>query len=602
MSSKLGPFKASQICFLIPILLGLYALAFADYHYASHTGSNTYPYTSWETAADSITAAMRAADPYDTVYIGAGDYNEIVNAFREDTCLTFIGAGIDSTHVWQDAAPNTWLPEKNTIFRDIFFEAVGTRGCIQGYGGASIAAYHCKFRGLWCFGAMGPVAIVEDCEFYDFDNAIQQLYYTGVLIARNNYMRDMERPCDAISGDRWSFALFENNITIRDEMFGLYSYLTDRCDTLIFRNNYFDNFHWGMDVLAPKLAIISNNIVKRVYDQQEGSEAFTVLYNQEDRGIAAFRNNAVTECRGAINADYDHWTHDSLYIGFNGFWGNSYGNLHITNWNKVDTIGNIEAYPMYVNPESFNVHLQEFSPFIDAGDPLISDVDGSRSDIGVFGGPGGSSYDYLDLPPRRPDSIAYQLRPDTIVVCWRLNHEADFNRYIVWRDTLPGFSPWAGNIISEPNTNLIYDTNWDNSHDYYYRVAAYDNQWNLSELSNELMVLISGVDGDNSGVEIPSITAIESNYPNPFNSSTTIVYLVANLGPIPAQINIALYDIQGRQVRNLVDEREEIGRHTVTWDGKDDFGNELASGIYFARITQWKVDYLSRSQKLVLVR
>ncbi len=51
------------------LLIMLCFSADADYHYASHTGSNTYPYTSWETAADSITTAMNAASPYDTIYI-----------------------------------------------------------------------------------------------------------------------------------------------------------------------------------------------------------------------------------------------------------------------------------------------------------------------------------------------------------------------------------------------------------------------------------------------------------------------------------------------------------------------------------------------------
>ena len=55
-------------------------------------------------------------------------------------------------------------------------------------------------------------------------------------------------------------------------------------------------------------------------------------------------------------------------------------------------------------------------------------------------------------------------------------------------------------------------------------------------------------------------------------------------------------------MRILLDSREEVGRHTIIWDGRDDSGNELASGIYFARIMQWNVDYLSRSQKLILIR
>jgi hypothetical protein len=91
------------------VILSIPVLARADYHYASHSGSDEYPYTSWETAADSITPAMNAASPYDTIYIAAGDYQESVWADPEDTCLTFIGAGIDSTHVWENTTAKMWM-------------------------------------------------------------------------------------------------------------------------------------------------------------------------------------------------------------------------------------------------------------------------------------------------------------------------------------------------------------------------------------------------------------------------------------------------------------------------------------------------------------
>jgi flagellar hook assembly protein FlgD len=81
------------------------------------------------------------------------------------------------------------------------------------------------------------------------------------------------------------------------------------------------------------------------------------------------------------------------------------------------------------------------------------------------------------------------------------------------------------------------------------------------------------------------LRTIESSYPNPFNCSTTIIYAVANLGPILAQINIDIYDIQGREVRTLLDDRKEVGRRSTIWNGKDDLGFEMTSGIYFAKIT-----------------
>jgi hypothetical protein len=254
---------------------------------------------------------------------------------------------------------------------------------------------------------------------------------------------------------------------------------------------------------------------------------------------------------------------------------------------------------MYAGEEDY--HLQAFSPLIDTGDPNILDVDGTRSDIGVYGGPGGSSYQYLDLPPLVPDSLLAVVIGDTILISWRYNYEADFNRYQLHRETYSGFTPSVFNLIGEPDTSYYADGDLTPGHNYYYRIAAVDNQDNLSDYSIELEVITTGVEGG-WGAEMPTITAIESNYPNPFNSQTTIIYTVANLGPIPAQINIDIYDIMGRKVRKLVDERIPAGKHRITWDGKNDAGSDCPSGVYFARISQWDVEYLDRHQKLVLMK
>ncbi len=84
-------------------------------------------------------------------------------------------------------------------------------------------------------------------------------------------------------------------------------------------------------------------------------------------------------------------------------------------------------------------------------------------------------------------------------------------------------------------------------------------------------------------------------YPNPFNPSTTISY---NL-PGDAFVSIVIYDVTGQEVRRLVGETKAAGRYKVRWDGKDQFGRDVSSGVYFARI---EAGPFSTSQKMLLLK
>ncbi len=80
--------------------------------------------------------------------------------------------------------------------------------------------------------------------------------------------------------------------------------------------------------------------------------------------------------------------------------------------------------------------------------------------------------------------------------------------------------------------------------------------------------------------EKPKDYFLLSNYPNPFNPSTTIRFSV----PTTSQVNLAIFDVLGKKVRTLVDRVMDQGTHPVTWDGKDDNGESLSSGVYMYRM------------------
>jgi hypothetical protein len=87
-------------------------------------------------------------------------------------------------------------------------------------------------------------------------------------------------------------------------------------------------------------------------------------------------------------------------------------------------------------------------------------------------------------------------------------------------------------------------------------------------------------------VQIPDRYALDQNYPNPFNLTTSIQLQIPNSkSKSPAHTTLAVYNILGQEVRVLVDEVKEAGYYSVTWDGRDGSGHEMASGVYFYRLT-----------------
>lgn len=83
--------------------------------------------------------------------------------------------------------------------------------------------------------------------------------------------------------------------------------------------------------------------------------------------------------------------------------------------------------------------------------------------------------------------------------------------------------------------------------------------------------------------EVPSRWALAQNVPNPFNPTTTIAYDVP-AGAGSAHVRLTVYDVAGRVVRRLVDGQHGPGRYVVGWNGRDDRGGIVATGVYFYRL------------------
>jgi len=100
------------------------------------------------------------------------------------------------------------------------------------------------------------------------------------------------------------------------------------------------------------------------------------------------------------------------------------------------------------------------------------------------------------------------------------------------------------------------------------------------------------LDGD---VSLPGEFALHQNYPNPFNPSTVITYDLAT----DSNVRLDIFDIMGRNVKTLVNEKQIGGRHIVSWDANDQFGQAVSAGVYLTRLHTGNKVF---TQKMILMK
>jgi flagellar hook assembly protein FlgD len=100
----------------------------------------------------------------------------------------------------------------------------------------------------------------------------------------------------------------------------------------------------------------------------------------------------------------------------------------------------------------------------------------------------------------------------------------------------------------------------------------------FDDLTVQKVGTTTAVGSTNSNV--PKVFDLSNNYPNPFNPSTKIQFAV----PSEQNISLVIYNILGQRVRTLVQGVRPVGQYTVTWDGKDEAGRTVESGVYICRL------------------
>ncbi len=99
------------------------------------------------------------------------------------------------------------------------------------------------------------------------------------------------------------------------------------------------------------------------------------------------------------------------------------------------------------------------------------------------------------------------------------------------------------------------------------------------------------------GTEFTTAFRLSQNYPNPSNPETTIKYKIPKL----SKVMVTIYNVTGQLVKIFTEGIKAVGHNSIEWNGKDDTGNDVATGVYFYQLIAKDIS-LGSTQKFVSIR
>jgi hypothetical protein len=613
----------SLLLLLTIVLLIAHSLPLnATIRYVSKTGLSIPPYITWETAADSIQKCINISVFGDTIYVANGVYEEQVVMIPG---LALIGAGSDSCEINTQPFATT-MSYRSVIVKDtcLFkgFKIVVANNTNLGGGIAGSA-----FNSLITLNRItnAKYGIVNGSNTMIYKNVIDNvstgmnIFNSNALVRSNIIYTDPFSQAVVIAGifieafNSNYTPVIDSNYIDASGMHGIHKSIGAR-PTI--KNNIIVFTKYGGNAIFlgySDSAYIFNNLILigTGYGGINNNYTFHttmcnnyIVGNPGAYGISAgpydiIKNNVVT----GTNIGIVPYTTQDLTFKYNNVWNN---NVNYSGGFTPDST-NLSVDPMIVNDDTtqgeLDFHLQKYSPLIDTGDPNILDKDGTRSDIGLYGGPYGESYLYQDLAPKPPRNLTANVADSTITLSWNRNTEADFSHYNVYRDTTSNFI-----IDSTKLVGSITDTFYLHSipigvNRLYFKLTGVDNQENESNPSEEVAVILVTVKNEWKPV---NNYILYQNYPNPFNPTTTIGYKLKER----AYVKLYVYDVKGELVEVLVNKYQEAGYYEVEFngDGKTELikvKNPFVSGVYLCQIivqSEKGIPVFSDIKKMILLK
>jgi len=597
-------------------------IIYVDSRYAGvETGKRDQPF-------NTIMEGIKRAGYGDTVYVNAGIYNEGVT-MKDSVWL--IGSG----------ASATYLTLSNDNMGVVFVNV--KKGEISGF---TIRADNTHF--------FAPLLVCRNA---------------SPVIKKNRF--DTERILDEVVWfEQGSEAIFENNYLnkvtaavynakpiIRGNIIEGSTMSTIHCAlgaSPVITNNILKVSETGGTVMMSKSSgIIRNNMIytragdNAVYLQEcsdvdfsnntiidnsstgngiflnnsSGSRIVNNVINAGGRGIREVNSVSIIYSNIVMNSNSFglELTSSSIY-NYNDLW-NNYVNYNGTNVGAND----LSADPMFADVMRGDYSLLSSSPCINAGnpDPAYNDRDGSRNDIGAYGGPYADSASIINGSSLSMDSLSFA-SSDTIQVFIKgnglegiteldaaLTFDPELLRpvgaYVC--DMTKGFSVERTNenessikillsgmkALAAADGDLAVLTftakkNASFNTSIHFESAKVKDEIsytrNIYNLSDGQIKVVSGVEED----YIIADYCLYQNYPNPFNPSTRIRYEL----PRESRVSIKVYDILGKETTVLMNDMQKQGKYEVEWNAVG-----YSSGVYFYVLNTGEKTY---SRKMMLVK
>lgn len=594
---------------LLQLLIFNYSLLIetpATIRYVSKTGSSTPPYTSWATAADSIQKCINICEYGDTIYVANGVYREKIVMIPG---LSLIGAGMDSCVI----------DTRNLISTTTDSSIVMSVNC--GIMNIRLLVFYDNSRALGIY--VNNSCIVKNTAI--IGGSIALLAHLNNVI-QNNYISESKTGIYLSSSNS---NVCQNTITNTDysvKMNTPYLYYEPVIDS-----NYIDTYGSAIsNSFGSKPTIRNNFIILRGRSSSGFSNGYSDTAKIYNNVVIAF--DSLAEATGFYNSALPHLSYNNFVFGkvkngfvvsrYNKFINNSsigsitgvlFGTpigmeVHYNNvWNSQISFSgftpdstNTAVDPMIVNDDTtqgeLDFHLQRFSPLIDAGDPAILDPDGTRSDIGLYGGPFGQRYVYQDLPPKPPVNLTALVDTGRILLRWNRNTEADTSHYRIFRSVTSGFTADSATLIAATEDSFYVDNLNQEYERLYYKISCVDRQGNQSNASEEIAIVFSSI--NNYPITINDY-CLYQNYPNPFNPTTKIGYRLKEDG----YVKLYVYNIKGEVVDILVNEHQEGGYYEVEFNTEE--FSQLASGFYIYQIMvrgRGEIPVFTDSKKMLFIK